>query len=482
MSREVESVVRDVGLLLYLPAAMAAVSIPVALATGDRHALIPLLATGVASGSLAWGASRRYRHARTSERWPAVEVVALGWLAVGLVSAVVLWGVASAGGDTNGADAVFLDPWNAVFEGVSGATSTGLTMVGGREHELSAIVQWWRTLLQWVGAIGVVLFSIGFAHPSSNVGVLYEAAGRGDDLGGDVAGTVRRIWAVYAGLTVAAVGALLLTEHTPWAALNHGITAISTGGFTTTGTSFAAYGTVTKVVVGLLVVVGAISFVAHYVLLVQGDPRRWWRLTPVRAQAVVLVVGGVVVVAMQIGSPIAIVDRLFQWASASATAGFASVPNISAWSTPVVLLLVLGMAVGAPSGSTGGGAKLDRVTWLAKEATARSGSDARKLHWDGDEVVASVRRRAVEHAAAVVALWFVTIAVGTAAIGALTDAALRDVLFDVTSAVSNVGLSTGVADAHLDGWAKAVFTALMYLGRVELLVALTFPGQGERTS
>jgi trk system potassium uptake protein TrkH len=479
VSRALQSVARDVGLLLYLPATMAAVSLPVALATGDRHALVPLVVVGGVCAGLAWGLTRRYRHARTSQRWPAVEVVAIGWLLVGLAAAGVLWGTAVAAGAGADADAAFLDPWNALFEGLSGATSTGLTMVGGSEHELSRIVQWWRTWLQWVGAIGVVLFALGFAHPSSNVRTLYEAEGRGDEFAGDLGATVRRTWALYAGLTVVAVVALLLTDHSAWEALNHGITAISTGGFTITGTSFAGYGTGTKAVAAVLLVLGASSFVAHHVLLIERDVRRWSRLTPVRAQAAVLVTGGVLAVVLGVGSEVAIVDRIFQWVSASATAGFASVPNLGAWSTPIVVILVVRMAVGAPSGSTGGGAKLDRLTWLAKAAGAHLPSGSGQLHWDGHEVASRERRGAVQHATAMVTLWAITIAAGTAVVGALTDAALRDVLFEVTSAVSNVGLSTGVADAELSGTGKGVFSLLMYLGRVELLVALTFPGQRE---
>lgn len=120
------------------------------------------------------------------------------------------------------------------------------------------------------------------------------------------------------------------------------------------------------------------------------------------------------------------------------------------------------------------------MAWLAKDAADRILPGRRVVTWDGRPVETETRTSAVERAAAIVFLWIVTIAIGTAAIAGLTDAPMRDVIFDVTSALSNVGLDTGVVDPDLNGAAKATFTALMYLGRLELLVALTFASQHER--
>jgi trk system potassium uptake protein len=481
VGRDAASVGHDLGVLLFVPSLMAGLSVPVALAAGEPHALAPLAVTGGGTAAIGAGLVHRNRHARTSKAWPAVEVVALGWLLTGLASALVFWGVALAGDGRHQADEAFLDPWNAVFEGLSGITSTGLTMVDGTEADLSRTLQWWRSLLQWFGGVGVALFAIGFAHTSSGLRVLYEAEGRSDDLAADVRTTVRRTWLVYLGLTGAAVLALLATEQRPWEALNHGVTAISTGGFTVTSDSLAGYGAATKLVAAALMLVGSISFVAHHVLLVRRDPRRWWRLTPVRAQLVVLLLGLVLVVLVGgLADPdVPVVDRTVQWVSASATAGLSAVEDVGVWSTPVLLLLVVGMAIGAPSGSTGGGIKVDRVAWLAKGALARLRGRRTEVHWDGAPVQSDRRGEAIGHAAAVLGLWLGTLVLGGAALWLVTGAPAREVLFDATSALGNVGLDTGVVGPDL-GWdAKAILVALMYLGRLELLVALTFASQEE---
>lgn len=372
MQRGLAAVAHDVGLLLFVPAAMATVSVPVALLMGDRHALVPLIVAGALSAASGGWLVSRFRHARTNQTWPAIEIVALGWLLIGLVAAGVFWGVAAAGPRAHLADVAFLDPWNAVFEALSGITSTGLTMVGGREPELSPILQWWRSLLQWVGAVGVVLFALGFARTASGVRTLYEAEGRSDDLAPDITSSVRRTWAVYLGLTGAAVLALLATDHTPWEALNHGLTGMSTGGFGVTADSIGSYTTSTKLVVAAIMIVGSISFVGHYVLLVERRPRQWWRLTPVRAQAAVLLAGSVVAVVLPDAADVALVDRVFQWVSASATAGLATAEELSGWSTPVLWLLVLGMAIGAPAAPPEAGSS--STAWHGWPKTPPTGS------------------------------------------------------------------------------------------------------------
>lgn len=479
MGRDAASVAHDLGAVLYVPTAMAALSVPVAVLAGDTRMVAPLTGTAVVCGAVGSVLLRRFRHVRAEHRWPAVEVVAVGWLISGVVTALVFYFLGLMA-PAAAADRTFVDPMNALFEGMSGITSTGLSMVGGREAELTATAQWWRSLSQWVGGVGMVLFALGFTHSATGMRTLYEAEGRHPDLPGGTVGTVRGTMALYLGLTVAAVAALAATEHDPWTALNHGITGISTGGFSITGDSMAGFGPVTQLVTLVVIVTGAVTFVAHHVLLVQRRPARLWHLTPVRGQVVVLVGGALLLVGVNAlsGSGVSVLDSVFQWASAAGTAGFATDPELQRWATPALALLMAAMFVGAPSGSTGGGWKLDRLLWSCK-AVVRWLRGSTAITWDGGYVRRDRAETIVRHAAMLGALWLLSVLVGAGTIAALTDAPLGSVLFDVTSAVSSVGLSTGVIDVELNGAAKGVFVALMYLGRLELLLALTLATQAE---
>jgi trk system potassium uptake protein len=479
MGRDAASVAHDLGAVLYVPTAMATLSLPVAVLAGDTRMVVPLLGTAVVCGGVGSVLLSRFRHVRAEHRWPAVEVVATGWLLSGFVTALVLYflGLTS---PTTAADQAFLDPMNALFEGMSGITSTGLTLVGGQEDELTATAQWWRSLSQWVGGVGMVLFALGFTRSATGMRTLYEAEGRHPDLPGGTVGSVKGTLALYLGLTVAAVTALAATEHDLWTALNHGITGISTGGFSITGDSIVGFGPVTKVVTLVVIVTGAVAFVAHHILLVQRRPDRLWKLTPVRGQIVLLVGGGVVLTIVNAlsGSDVSVVDTVFQWASAAGTAGFASVPDLNPWATPALGLLVAAMFVGAPSGSTGGGWKLDRLLWASK-AALRSLRGTTGFTWDGGVVRRDQAETIARSAVMLGALWLLTVLVGTGIVAALTGAPILSALFDVTSAVSNVGLSVGVVDAEMGVAAKGVFVALMYLGRLELLLALILSTQRE---
>jgi trk system potassium uptake protein len=477
--RDGAAVAHDLGAVLLVPGGMAVLSVPVALLAGDTHA-VPLLVTtaAIAAGGGGW-LLRHYDHVRAVHRWPAVEVIALGWLVTAAVTALVLFGLGVTA-PPGSADVAFAVPIDAVVEGMSGITATGLSMVGGQEAELTATAQWWRSLSQWVGGIGMVIFALGLTTSATGMRTLYEAEGRHPDLPGGMKGTARGTAALYLGMTVLAVAALAVTEHGPWEALNHGLTAVSTGGFTITGTSMAGYGRTTQSVVLVVMSLGAVSFVVHHLVVVQGRPAHAWRLTPLRAQLTVLVGGGLVLLGLR---GLVDVDRrafdvVFQWASAAGTAGFSTDGDLAGWPVVWLLPVIAIMFVGASSGSTGGGWKLDRLVWLLKALRRRLGGDAR-LYWDGGPVRRDEADTLVGHAGTLGALWLLTGLVGTGLLLAVTDAPVHHVMFDTISTLGNVGLSTGVIDADLDASAKAVLTVLMYLGRLELLTALLLATQSE---
>jgi trk system potassium uptake protein len=480
--RDGAAVAHDLGAVLLVPAGMAAASVPVAIWAGDRHSVAMLVATASITAGVAATLLWRFNHVRAVHRWPAVEVIALGWLLTALVTAIVLFGLGLTA-PLGSADVAFAEPLSALVEGMSGITGTGLTMVAGQEAELTATAQWWRSLSQWVGGVGMVIFALGLTTSTTGMRTLYEAEGRHPDLPGGITGTVRGTAALYLGMTVLAVTALAMTEHDAWEALNHGLSAVSTGGFTITGDSMAGYATTTQAVVLVVMSLGAVSFVVHHILLVQRRPAHGWRLTPLRAQVTVLVGGAAILLGPRAlaDTDVASFDAVFQWASAAGTAGFSTDPDLARWPGVLLVPLIAIMFVGASSGSTGGGWKLDRLVWLLKALRRRVGGDD-QLHWDGGPVRRHEANTLVSHAGTLGALWLLTLLAGVGLLVALTDAPLQLVVFDTASTLSNVGLSAGVVDGNLTAPAKLVLTALMYLGRLELLTALLLATQSESSA
>lgn len=471
------TVLGDLGAVLHLPALMTVPTLLVAVVAGERFAILPLVAAGLLTliaGQLLYrhfGGQRQQTGVRT-----ALAVVAVAWVVIGLVAASVLWGTALLAGPGSGSAEVYADPVDALFEGMSAATATGLTVADGLEARLPATLQWWRSLLQWVGAVGVIIFTLAVTSTGAKGPLLLEAATRPEMLGDDVRVTARRIWGLFAGMTVVAVLALLLAGLSAWEALNHGLTAIATGGFTITDDSFAAHGTTGQLLGVVLIAAGAVSFVAHYQLFIRRETHAFLRGTQQRALALGLGLGIPVLAAVHLaeagGSDVLAV--VFQWTSALATAGFSTV-DLATWGPGALLLLVAAMLVGGSSGSTAGGIKLSRVSWLAKALVTRlraaEPGQRESLHyWDGQQVSAEQSRKAEAHAGGFVLLWMSTLLAGVITVSVLEPTArTMHVLFDVTSSLSNVGLDAGVVGGDLGSTTKIVFTVLMLVGRLEIL-------------
>lgn len=472
------TLVDDVALVLHVPAALALLVLPVPLATGETFAVPGLLAVALGAPALSLALRRLAGRPQEGSKAQSLAAVAAGWLAVAVLSAGPLLVGARLGAPGDGS--LYADPWNAVFEAMSGITSTGLTVVD-RESTLPATFQLWRSLLQWAGAAGIVLVAVTATRQQWHSTELYRAEGDTENLRTGVRGSARQVGLVYLGVSVAAVLALLLAGERPWVALNHGLTGIATGGFSVTDDSLIGASTPVLAVMTTIMVVGAVSFVTLHALVVRRRLGETIRRTQLRTLALLLVVG-LAAVLLAAAAPASLTELTglgFTWVSAATTTGFAAAP-VPALTSPIVLMLLGGMFVGGSTESTTGGIKLARVAWLLKASVVwlarvaglrRAGADWR---YDGAAVPDEEAERHVQRAALLVVVYAVTLAVGTVALALSLGraATTQEVLFEGVSAVGTVGLSSGVTDAALPWHAKAILTMLMWMGRLEVLAVL----------
>lgn len=151
----------DVGVLL-LPAALSVTGLVVAVVAREWFAVAGFVGVAVVAGGVAQTLRRLSGPPGAGSVRQSLITVALGWLLVAAVAAVPFLASARIGaavGDDVGSAEVFADPWSALFEGMSGFTSTGLTMVDA-ESELPSALQWWRSVLEWTGGAGVAVFAL----------------------------------------------------------------------------------------------------------------------------------------------------------------------------------------------------------------------------------------------------------------------------------------------------------------------------------
>ncbi|MEM1056512.1 MAG: potassium transporter TrkG [Bacteroidota bacterium] len=458
----------DVGLALVVIAALALTGLGVTAGAGEMAGWWAFGGTALGGGTLGAGLlivfrDHRDRSVLLARRTASKRVVAAAWLLASVLAAVP-FAVFGASDGANTATVVYADPLNAWFESMSGLTSTGLS-VSPDASQIPASLQWWRSLLQWVGGIGilyVVLALMPDERDASHLAELKEEMSTGSFSPRGVLGPV---WLIYTGYTLATIAAFWIAGMPPWEAVNHGMTTLATGGFDITGDSFASYDRTIQFIGIVAMALGAISFGVHLVLLARARLGAIARDEQNRLMAVLLAGGGLLLwAATALGPPdVAVFDVAFLWTSALLTGGFAT-QDLSAWGALPLLLLILAMLIGGASGSTAGGLKQRRVLALLRWAKSRERSGK-----------ASAALRQVARLGAVLIM-------GTVALVLVGGAGWLAALFETASALGTVGLTAGVTGPDLPAGARLVLVLLMWVGRLEIGATLAlFAGRGKRT-
>ncbi|MCS7041714.1 MAG: hypothetical protein NZR01_02880 [Bryobacteraceae bacterium] len=293
----------------------------------------------------------------------------------GLLLTVMLW----VSGCGFGAVPYLLTPafptlTDAVFESVSGFTTTGATILP-RVEVLPPVVQFWRHFTHWLGGMGVVLLTIAVLPLIGAGGMaLYRAefsGARSEKLAPRIAETAKALWRVYAGLSLAEYLLLRLAGMSAFDAACHTFSTLGTGGFSTRSESIGAYpGPAVQYIIIVFMLLAGLNFTQHYRLWVRREAGRFFRDYEVRAYAAILGCASAAVFLMLVldgtmsGEP-ALRAALFQVASIGTTTGFATVDYEQWHPLPHAILLAL-MFVGGCTGSTAGGWKVARVVLLGK--------------------------------------------------------------------------------------------------------------------
>jgi len=497
---DTETVGRDVGRIVQAVSLMMLVSAVVAAVTREFYAIPAFVASAVVTGGLGTALVRRYRDAAAPEKRDAMVTAAAAWALVGVLGGLpfllVAWTIQvdpfPAWANTPPVDpttAVFRHPFDAVFESVSGFTGTGLTMAAV-EEQLPRSIQWWRSFIEWVGGVGVIVLTVAILRRSggsSGSYTLYESEARSEKIHPSIVTTVREIWKIFVGLTLTSIALFLLAGMPLWDAINHGMTGIATGGFSVHSDSIGHYGSpLIEYATVPIMVAGSIAFPVHY-LLFRGELRNFYADLQTRWVFIWFATGSLVLTGILLADgQYATTEEtfrvaLFQFVSATSNTGFGSA-TIGAgtepvWGTAATLLACLGMLTGAAAGSTVSGLKLVRVLTLVKgtvwqvQEVFRPDSAIRYLQLGDRRLSEAQAQREYTEATVVFVLWLTFLAVGVAVLLRVLSPGhpLEYVLFDVMSAQSNVGLDSGITGPGMPDPAKAMLIINMWVGRLEII-------------
>jgi trk system potassium uptake protein TrkH len=478
-----QAMLRVIGLLMQVPGIMALLSIPICFIFQEYFALPSFVLVATLSLGIGQFLYRRYRQRKAIRYRQTLVIVALGWAIIFAFGTIPYLSIAEAqefGTNPEATLVVYQNIWNALFESISGFTSTGLTMVRD-SSQLPHSLQWWRSFSQWVGGIGLIVLTLSVLEPSNNVYQLYSAETREEQLAPTLRETAQEIGKIYLLYTAASVLLLRLAGMPLWAAINHGLCGMATGGFAITGSSFQNYGPVLQTAMIPIMVLGAISFATHSRIIRHREFSGLWRHTRYQLLWLLLVVGtGLILLERYwLVGAWQWIDSAFQWVSALTTCGFSTV-DLSAWGPTTQIFMTLAMFFGAISGSTVGGLKLDRVAVLYKSVVwhlrliYHESPEELRYEVDGQLLSETEAHRQLNSVVVLAMLWLAALGIGTLVLFHVTRGqfSLGNTLFECASALGTSGLSVGIAQPDLFWLGKLVLMLLMWLGRLEIVAVL----------
>ncbi|MEE8573064.1 MAG: potassium transporter TrkG [Gemmatimonadota bacterium] len=400
-------------------------------------------------------------------------IVTFGWAAATVAGALpfLLSGVIS-------------HPASAVFESMSGFTTTGASVLSNLERLPDGIL-FWRGMTQWLGGMGVLVLCVAIL-PVLGVGGMriYRAEMPGpsaDRLTPRIASTAKLLWGLYVLLSLAET-ALLMTGGMDWFdACCHTFTTMSTGGFSTRSANIAAFNSLyIEIVMIVFMFLAGANFALHYRAL-RGRPQSFVRDPEFRFYTA-LWFGSCLALSINVwgeiyqGAGEALRAGFFQGTSIMTTTGYVT-QDFNAWPNASRLLLVLLMFIGACGGSTGGGIKVVRVFVVLKKTLRELGRVMRP------RAVARIKLGRVpleENTVSNIAGFFIIfVAIFAVAFLAMTffTPDMVTAASSVAATLGNIGPGLGAVGAtetyaSIPAAGKIILVACMLLGRLELYTVL----------
>lgn len=367
---------------------------------------------------------------------------------------------------------------DAFFESVSAVTTTGLSVAPA---DVGPVFLFARSWGQWVGGIGIILVVLSvLIRPGTTASRIYKANYGDMKIKPTVVSTTRTLGKVYITITLISILLLLMSGMSLFDSICHALCCVSTGGFSTRAESIGAYqGSLIPAAISISCLLGAVSFVLYPYLLKK--PGKFFKNLELRYFMGLAAVGAIIFAfTLSIDnidySPIQ--DNLFHIISALTTAGFSTM-DLSVLSEASKAVLIFMMWIGGNMGSTAGGIKVFRVILLFKVMhnvllrffLPRETITPIKIedHVIQSDEIYNLVTFMLLYALIMLVSSFIFMAYGVDS---------NSSVFEVSSALSTVGLSAGVTSAAMPLGLKLVLIIDMLFGRIEIipLMLLFMPG------
>ncbi|MBL3654959.1 TrkH family potassium uptake protein [Fulvivirga sediminis] len=376
------------------------------------------------------------------------------------------------------------DLTNAFFETISGYTTTGASIINNIEGVPKGIL-FWRSLTQWIGGMGIIVLAVAIL-PILGIGgmQLFVAEAPGispDKMKPRIKEVAKRLWFMYLGLTIAETILLTLGGMTFYDAINHSLTTMATGGFSTKNASVAYYESayIQYVIIVFMFLAGTNFTITYFGL--KGKFRKAWDNEEFRNYFFITLILSISISFFVFSSKWesfekSFRDSLFQVVSVITTTGFVTA-DYTAWAPFLTIIFFLLMFMGASAGSTAGGIKVVRHTLLFKNSFLEM---KRQLHPSAIIPVRlngiAVSRDITYNVLAFIMIYLLVYGVGVFLLS-FTGEEFDTALGAVATCLGNIGPGLGavgpVNNFHdITGFGKWLLSFLMLLGRLELFTVL----------
>ena len=415
-------------------------------------------------------------------RQQALAVTGFAWVVLAFMASIPLW--------MSGHFDTFLD---ALFDGVSGVTTTGVSIIYDLDH-LSYADNMWRFTIHGLGGLGLVVVALSFGlFGKGSGGTLFVSEGRSEHVVPNVVQTARFISKLTLGFVLVA-GAVLAVMcafdgmEVPRAILNGlwlSVSAFCTGGFTPMSNSVLYYHSILiEFVLMLLMIIGSVNFVLH-ARLWKGRVDDFFHDFEIKTMFIwvcvmTLVFAASVSASSEFSNLATMLRRgVFMVVSAFSTTGFQNITTnqlTTSLTSGAFLVLAALMAIGGGAGSTSGGIKFSRIAVIIKSVVS---TVKETISPDSARVVVSynhVGRRiltadVVKEAMTVFVLYVITYAIG-AFVGIAHGYEATQAIFESVAMASNGGITSGLCSQGMPITLELFYMLEMWAGRLEFLTLI----------
>lgn len=474
MKFNIPVIAQILGLLLLINAIFMLLCLPVSLYHWETD-IIPLIAAAgiTALSGFALRYFTRKNKNKELKKKDGYLVVSLGWIFMSLFGCLPYL--------LSGAIPNLTD---AFFETMSGYTTTGASILNDIEAVPKGILLW-RSLTQWIGGMGIIVLAVAIL-PFLGIGgmQLFVAEAPGitpDKLQPRIQETAKRLWLLYVGLTVAESLALWAAGMSLYDAVNHSLTTMATGGFSTKNASIMHYSTpLIQYIIIVFMFLAGTSFTLTYFGLKRNFKKvirnEEFVVYTLFTVAITLIVTLTLLIVKDYGFERSFRDSLFQVVSIITTTGFVSA-DYTSWAPFLSVVFFILLFVGGSAGSTAGGVKVIRHIVLFKNSFLEL---KRQLH-PSAVIPVRISGKAIEQNIVFNVLAFIMIYILVFIVGVI---ALSSMNIDfstafgaVATSLGNVGPGIGEVGpvdnfSGMPAAGKWLLAFLMLLGRLELFTVL----------